>query len=62
MSNMNAAQESRLRQFSERYKALKAELQAIGFVCQGSVQARRAACGNPTCRCHKDLQFFADAE
>ena len=54
MPKMTPARESRLLQFSERYKALKAELQAIGFVCQGTVQTRRTPCGQSTCRCHTD--------
>lgn len=54
MSKAKTAQESRLLQFSERYNALKSELQTIGFICQGSVQTRRSVCGQPTCRCHSD--------
>ena len=46
----------RMLKHTERYNALKAELQAIGFVCCGSVQTRRMVCGNATCRCHKDPQ------
>jgi hypothetical protein len=46
------APRERLRQYGERYTALKAELQAIGFLCQGSVQTRRIECGKATCRCH----------
>ena len=38
----------------EQYDALKAKLQAVGFIGQGSVQTRRIACGSPTCRCHHD--------
>ena len=37
-----------------QYDALKAKLQAVGFIGQGSVQTRRIACGSPTCRCHHD--------
>jgi hypothetical protein len=47
------AQRERLLQYGERYNALKAELQAIGFLCQGSVQTRRTECGKATCRCHE---------
>ena len=46
----------RLLDHTERYNALKAELQAVGFVCLGSIQARRIQCGKATCRCHEDLQ------
>lgn len=51
---MTPSESERMRQYGERYNALKAELQAIGFVCQGSVQTRRIKCGKPTCRCHQD--------
>lgn len=44
----------RLLNYADRFNALKAELQAIGFLCQGSVQTRKITCGNPGCRCHKD--------
>jgi hypothetical protein len=50
------AQRKRMLQYGERYNALKAELQAIGFVCQGSVQTRRVECGKVTCRCHQDTE------
>jgi len=50
------AQSERMLKYGERYNALKAELQAIGFVCQGSVQTRRIECGKATCRCHEDLE------
>ena len=48
------ANNKRLLNYAERFNALKAELQAIGFLCQGSVQTRQIACGNAGCRCHKD--------
>ncbi len=41
-------------QYLERYNALKAELQEIGFLCQGTVQTRWILCGKTTCRCHRD--------
>jgi Family of unknown function (DUF6788) len=47
----------RLLQYVERYNALKAEFQTIGFICQGSLQTRRLACGNPNCRCQQDPQL-----
>ena len=34
-----------MRQYTERYDALKAELQSLGFLFQGSLQTRRIACG-----------------
>lgn len=48
------AQDKRLLKYSDRYNALKAELQTIGFISQGSLQTQRLACGNPGCRCHQD--------
>ena len=43
-----------MRQYTERYDALKAELQSLGFLFQGSLQTRRIACGKTTCRCYRD--------
>lgn len=43
-----------LLKYAARYDALKAELQAVGFLCQGSIWARRSECGKATCRCHND--------
>ena len=40
--------------YAKQYDALKAELQTLGFLCQGSLQTRRVACGKTTCRCHHD--------
>jgi hypothetical protein len=48
------AQSQRMLQYLQRYNALKADLQAVGFVCQGSVQTRWIECGKTTCRCHED--------
>ena len=43
-----------LRRYEEQYDALKAELQTLGFIGQGSVHTRRITCGRATCRCHDD--------
>ena len=51
---MTKADSERLLKYTERYNALKAELQAVGFVCVGSVQSRLTSCGKTTCRCHKE--------
>ena len=40
--------------YAKQYDALKAELQTLEFLCQGSLQTRRVACGKTTCRCHRD--------
>ena len=42
----------RLLRYTERYNALKAELQTVGFICRGSVQTRRIECGKAACHCH----------
>lgn len=47
-------QDKRLLKYADRYSALKAELQTIGFISQGSVQTQLLACGNMGCRCHQD--------
>lgn len=43
----------RMLRYSDRYNALKAELQAVGFVCQGSIQTRSLECGTAGCHCHE---------
>lgn len=43
----------RLRSYTERYTALKAELQAVGFIRLGSIQTRRIECGKAACHCHE---------
>ena len=43
-----------LRRHEERYDALKAQLQTVGFIGQGSIQTRHLKCGKPTCRCYDD--------
>ena len=48
------AHDEAMHRYEEEYDALKAKLQAVGFIGQGSVQTRRIACGSPTCRCHHD--------
>ena len=39
---------ARLRQ---DYQALKAQIQALGYVLSGTVQTRQYCCGKPNCRC-----------
>ena len=43
----------RLDRYTARDNALKAELQTVGFICQGSVQTRRLECGKAACHCHE---------
>ncbi len=52
--NESMAYSAALRRYEEQYDALKAELQTLGFVGQGSVHTRRITCGRATCRCHDD--------
>ena len=53
-SLLRSQHDDAMRRYEEQYDALKAKLQAVGFIGQGSVQTRRIACGSPTCRCHHD--------
>ena len=53
-SNESMAYDVALRGYEEQYKALKAQLQTLGFIGQGSVCTRRITCGRPACRCHDD--------
>jgi hypothetical protein len=53
----STAKDKRLLRCAERYDALKAELQTIGFISQGSVHTQRSTCGNKGCRCHQDPKF-----
>ena len=53
-SNESMAHDVALRGYEEQYKALKAQLQTLGFIGQGSVCTRRITCGRPACRCHDD--------
>jgi len=40
-----------LAQLRQDYEALKAQIQALGYVLPGSVQTRQYRCGKPSCRC-----------
>jgi hypothetical protein len=35
----------------QNYAALKAQVQALGYVLSGTVQKRQYRCGKPNCRC-----------
>ena len=43
-----------MRRYEEQYEALKAQLQTVGFIGQGSIQTRHLKCGRLNCRCHDD--------
>ena len=57
---MGAKSDARRRRALERqdeqYRALAAELAAIGYVLQGSITKRWMACGKVACRCTDDPQ------
>ena len=53
-SNESMAYDAAMRRYEKRYDGLKAELQTLGFIGQGSVSTRRITCGRPACRCHDD--------
>ena len=44
-SSQSMAHDEAMHRYEEQYDALKAKLQAVGFIGQGSVQTRRIACG-----------------
>ena len=53
-SNESMAYDAAMHQYEKQYDGLKAELQTLGFIGQGSVSTRRITCGRPACRCHSD--------
>jgi len=48
------AHERALRRYGKRYKALKVKLQALGYICRGSIARSWLTCGKPTCACHRE--------
>ena len=50
----STAYDAAMHQYEKQYDGLKAELQTLGFIGQGSVSTRRITCGRPACRCHSD--------
>ena len=53
-NNESTAYDATMRRYEKQYDELKAELQPLGFIGQGSVSTRRITCGRPACRCHID--------
>ena len=53
-SNESRAHEAAIRQYEKQYDELKATLQTLGFIGQGSVSTRRIKCGRPACPCRDD--------
>jgi hypothetical protein len=43
--------QQRLRQLQKEYKAIKARIREVGFICEGSLVKRYISCGKPNCRC-----------
>ena len=50
-NNRSADAASQLAQLRQDYEALKAQIQALGYVLPGTVQTRQYRCGKPNCRC-----------
>lgn len=48
------AYDAAMRRYEKQYDGLKAELQTLGFIGQGSVSTRRIMCGRLACRCRTD--------
>ncbi len=46
--------QKRLCAYRKEYLKVKARIQKIGFICEGSLVERWMTCGNPECICHKD--------
>ena len=57
MPPMPPGKQKQLLRYKERYAALKAKLQDIGFICRGSTQTRYTLCGKGICRCHEDPAY-----
>jgi hypothetical protein len=45
------ASEARLARLRQEFEAIKARMQALGYVIPGTVQRRHYQCGKPNCRC-----------
>lgn len=46
----------RLQRVSRDYEAVKARLDEVGFICEGSLAELYTSCGNPNCRCRNPDQ------
>ena len=44
----------KLRPYVKQYREVKQRIQEVGFICAGSLVARRVTCGNPMCPCSRD--------
>lgn len=50
-SRLSASEIQRLAHCRRDYEALKTTVADVGFICEGSLNTIRTACGNPNCRC-----------
>ena len=53
-SNESLAYDAAMRRYEKQYDEIKAELQTLGFIGQGSVSTCRITCGRSACRCYRD--------
>ncbi len=60
--NRSAEAPARLAQLRQDYEALKAQIQALGYVLPGTVQTRHYRCGKPNCRCMTQGQLHGPYE
>ena len=49
--------EKALLRCQEQYEAVKAQIEEIGYVMQGSVVRRTKRCGQPGCQCHRGPEY-----
>jgi hypothetical protein len=49
--------ENKLKKLEEEFGKIKKELSAISYLKKGSIVKCYQTCGNPGCRCHKDIKF-----
>lgn len=50
----NRPRSDALRRYRQEYQRLKRQLQALGYICLGSITRRWITCGNLACACHRD--------
>ena len=51
---MNKADTAKLASYQKQYRALAAQLGAIGYIASGSLAQRYNRCGKANCACHAD--------
>ena len=60
--NRSSDAATHLAQLRQDYEALKAQIQALGYVLPGTVQKRQYCCGKPNCRCLTQGQLHGPYE